>query len=156
MLEADIPGYGELRLTNLVLDVNGTVAEGGELLLGVAERLAALSNTLTAVAVTADTQGTAASLGEALGIEVHVIESGHEALQKLALVEELDPDTVVAVGNGANDALMLRACALGICVLGPEGAARGTWESADIVVTDILDALDILAHPKRLVATLRS
>lgn len=156
MLEADIPGYGALKLEHLVLDVNGTVAEGGELLPGVVERLASLSGTLAAVAVTADTQGTAAALGEALGIGVHVIESGHEALQKLALVEELDPDTVVAIGNGANDALMLRACALGICVLGPEGAARASWESADLVVTDILDALDILAHPKRLIATLRS
>ena len=37
MIQLDIPGYGELRLQHLVLDVNGTIAAGGELVEGVAE-----------------------------------------------------------------------------------------------------------------------
>ena len=39
MLELDIPGYGTLALEHLVLDVNGTIAEGGELLPAVAPLL---------------------------------------------------------------------------------------------------------------------
>lgn len=156
MIELDVPGYGSLRLSRLVLDVNGTIAAGGALLPGVADRLAKLAPTVQAVAVTADTHGTAAELGKSLGIPVHVIEPGWEAGQKLALVEDLGPETVVAVGNGANDALMLRASAVGVCVVGPEGAARAALESADVVVTDVCSALDLLIDPARLLATLRT
>jgi soluble P-type ATPase len=156
MLELDIPGYGALSLKHLVLDVNGTIAEGGELLPGVAEGLAALDGALHAIAVSADTQGTAAALGERLGIEVRVIGSGWEAGDKLAIVQDLGADSVVAIGNGANDALVLKSCAVGICVLGPEGASRAALEAADLVAPSIGAALKLLADPKRLTATLRT
>jgi len=42
VIEIDIPGKGLLRLEHAVFDVNGTLALDGELLPGVAERLAAL------------------------------------------------------------------------------------------------------------------
>lgn len=156
MLELDIPGYGVLSLEHLVLDVNGTIAAGGELLPGVAEGLAALAGVLKPVAITADTHGTATSLGERLGIDVHVIASGWEAGDKLALVQDLGADSVVAIGNGANDALVLKACAVGVCVIGPEGAARAAVEAADVVVPSIEAALRLLADPRRLLATLRT
>lgn len=156
MLEIDIPGYGALALEHLVLDVNGTIAAAGELIPGVAEGLAALKDVLHAVAITADTQGTASALGETLGIEVHVIASGWEAGDKLAIVQELGPDSVVAIGNGANDALVLKACAVGICVVGPEGASRAALESADVIAPSIEAALQLLADPRRLMATLRT
>lgn len=156
MLELDIPGYGALALEHLVLDVNGTIAAGGELLPGVAEGLAVLRGVLRPVAITADTQGTAASLGERLGIDVRVIASGWEAGDKLALVQDLGADSVAAIGNGANDALVLKSCAVGICVIGPEGAARAAVEAADVVVPSIEVALRLLADPRRLMATLRT
>ena len=156
MLKLDIPGFGALSLEHLVLDVNGTIAEGGVLLPGVADRLVHLAGVLQPVALTADTQGTAAVLGEALGIDVHIIASGWEAGEKLSFVQELGPESVVAIGNGANDALVLRSCAVGICVVGPEGAARAAVESADIVVGDIESALELLLDPRRLLATLRT
>lgn len=62
---------------------------------------------------------------------------------------------MVAVGNGANDARMLERAALGIAVLGPEGLALSCLQAADVVVPDILAALDLLLFPRRLVATLR-
>lgn len=156
MLELDIPGYGALALEHLVLDVNGTIAEGGELLSGVSEALAALDGVLRPIAITADTHGTAASLGEKLGIEMRVIASGWEAGDKLAIVQELGADSVVAVGNGANDALVLKASAVGICVIGPEGASRAAIEAADVVAPSIGSALALLTDPRRLMATLRT
>lgn len=156
MLELDIPGYGALALEHLVLDVNGTIADGGELLPGVAEALAALRGVLRPVAVTADTHGTAGALGETLGIEVRIIASGWEAGDKLSVVQELGADAVVAIGNGANDALVLKACAVGICVIGPEGASRAAVEAADLVVPSIQAALALLTDPRRLMATLRT
>lgn len=155
MLALDIPGYGALALERLVLDVNGTITVGGGLLPGVAEALAQLKGSLDVLALTADSRGTAAELGAALGIEVRVIAGEWEAGEKLAVVEELGPEHVVAIGNGANDALVLSACAVGICVIGPEGAARPALESADLVVHDVTHALGLLADPARLQATLR-
>ena len=50
---------------------------------------------------------------------------------------------------------MLQAAALGILILGDEGAAYQAIREATIVSRNIVDALDLLLHPKRLVATLR-
>jgi soluble P-type ATPase len=50
---------------------------------------------------------------------------------------------------------MLSSAALGIAVLGPEGLAVEALRAAHVVVARIEDALDLLLHPQRLVATLR-
>ena len=70
-------------------------------------------------------------------------------------MDRLGAERVVAIGNGANDAEMLAAAALGIAVLGPEGLATATLRAVDVVVGRIEDALDLLLQPQRLVATLR-
>lgn len=155
MLELDIPGYGALALEYLVLDMNGTITCGGEVLPGVAEGVRALAGVLQPLVLTADSRGTAGKLAAALGLELRVVAGEWEAGEKLAVVQELGPERVVAIGNGANDALALSSCAVGICVLGPEGAARSALESADVVVHSVTDALALLADPARLAATLR-
>ncbi len=154
MIRLDIPGWGVLELEHLVLDLNGTIALDGEVLAGVPERLAALSESLTIHLVTADTRGQATVIAEQLGIRLVLVTPGDEADQKRALVERLGAERVVAIGNGANDAKMLQAAVLGIAVLGPEGLAGEALRAADVVV-GIHDALDLLLHPRRLVATLR-
>lgn len=50
---------------------------------------------------------------------------------------------------------MLREAGLGICVMSREGVAVPTLLAADVVVPDILTALELLERPMRLVATLR-
>lgn len=155
MIDIDIPGRGHLTLEHLVLDVNGTIAEGGALIAGVAEAVEALGATLRVVAVTADAYGTATRLHEALGIDVQVIDAGNEGAQKLALVRQLGAQGVVAIGNGANDAEMLAEAALGVAVIGGEGAAGTAVAAADIVTVSILHALSLLAQPARISATLR-
>ncbi len=154
-MQITIPGQGALVLKHLVLDLNGTVALDGEILPAVAERLAALSAHLTIHLVTADTHGRAAEMAERLKVQLARIEAGNEAGQKLALVERLGAEQVVAIGNGANDAEMLAAAALGIAILGPEGLAIAALRAADVAVARIEDGLDLLLHPQRLVATLR-
>jgi len=155
VIRLDIPGRGVLGLEHLVLDLNGTIALDGEVLAGVPEQLAALSENLTVFMVTADTQGRASAIAKQLGVRLVLVTPGEEAEQKLAMVERLGAERVVAIGNGANDARMLRAAALGIAVLGPEGLAVEAWQAADVAATRH-DALDLLVHPRRLVATLRT
>ena len=157
MLRLDIPGREEpLEIEHLVLDVNGTIALDGAVLPGLTRSLRDLEPLgFHIVAMTADTHGTADTLRESLGIEVKVIERGDEERQKAAYVEWLGADRVVAIGNGANDAAMLATAAVGICVIGGEGAAGRTVAAADVVTTGIDSALELLSHPARLVATLR-
>ena len=155
VIHLNIPGWGVLELEYLVLDLNGTIALDGEVLAGVPERLAALSESLVVHLVTADTQGQAAAIAEQLKVRLVLVTPGDEADQKRALVERLGAERVVAIGNGANDAAMLQAAALGMAVLGSEGLAGEALRAADVVVVSIHDALDLLLHPRRLVATLR-
>jgi len=155
MLEIAIPSRGRLLLEHLVLDLNGTLALDGALLPGVRERLAELGRQLTVHLVSADTQGTLGAVAADLTASVHRLERGDEAAQKAALVERLGADRVVALGNGANDALMLARAALGIAVLGPEGLALSCAQAADVIAPGIEAALDLLLRPRRLVATLR-
>jgi len=156
MLEISVPSRGVLRLEYLVLDVNGTVALDGQLVPGVSERLDRLSSTLEPWLVSADTQGTLMSLAAPLKAKVKRLQPGDEAAQKAALVEELGAERVVAIGNGANDAAMLRRATLGIAVAGNEGLAIACLIAADVVAPNIEAALDLLLHPRRLVATLRT
>lgn len=153
MIELDIPGRGPLQLAHAVFDVNGTLAFDGTLLLGVAERIAALRERLNVHMLTADTHGRQTSIDAVLGFRATIITRG--AAEKAAYVLTLGADQVVALGNGANDRSMMQAAVLGIAVLGSEGLAVSALTAADVVVPSISDALDLLLNPRRLVATLR-
>ena len=155
MIRLEIPGWGACELEHLVLDLNGTVALDGQMIPGVDGRAEFLSTHLVVHLVTADTHGKAEETSQRLRGRLVCIRPRHEASQKQALVERLGAGQVVAIGNGANDARMLSAAKLGIGVLGREGLAVETLQSADLVVGRIEDALDLLLHPRRLVATLR-
>jgi soluble P-type ATPase len=156
MIEIDIPGYKKLALKHLVLDFNGTLACDGILLSGVADRLNALSEKLEVVVLTADTFGKAASELSGVSCSLTVLPLAGQDVGKRSVVERLGSESTVCIGNGRNDNLMLKAAGLGIAVVLEEGAARVTLAAADVVCTSILSALDLLTHPLRLVATLRS
>lgn len=155
MLEITIPGRGELRLQHLVTDVNGTLAVDGQLLDGLAKRLIALKDRLTIHLLTADTHGKQALIDQQLGLTAVRVRGGDEATQKAAYVRQLGAETVVAIGQGANDAAMLKEAGLGLCVISAEGIAVETLLSADLLMPDIFAALDLLEHPVRIIASLR-
>lgn len=155
MIELNIPGRGLVQLQHLVCDVNGTLAVDGQLLDGVKQRLSSLRDHLTLHLLTADTHGNQEALECQLGIKAVRILPGNEAGQKERYIVDLGAGECVAIGQGANDAGMLRSAALGICVLSPEGTAVETLTGADLVVANIFDAFDLLEKPIRIVASLR-
>jgi len=155
MIEIEIPGFKQFHFEHLVLDVNGTIAKDGLLIEGVAELLAELGSRLSIHLITADTHGRQEAIDRILSLKAVLIPREKQAEAKLKYIEQLGAEKVVAVGNGANDAAMLQAAGLGICVVGPEGSAVQALVRADVVVPDIRAALGLLAFPKRLIATLR-
>jgi len=156
MITIDIPGFRKLELAHLVSDYNGTLALDGNLLPGVAETLSKLAPNINIHVITADTFGLAKAQLAALPVKLIITPAESQAEAKLQFVSELGADTVVAIGNGRNDRRMLKAAALGIALVQTEGGAAETIASADVVSMNILDALDLLRNPKRLIATLRS
>ncbi len=155
MIDLTIPGRGQLRLQHLVTDVNGTLALDGSLIDGLTKRIAALRDRLTVHLLTADTHGRQSLIDQQLNLSATRLHPGGEQAQKREFVESLGPDGVVAIGQGANDAEMLRIAALGICVMSEEGAATETLMAADLVVPSIFAAFDLLDRPVRIVASLR-
>jgi P-type E1-E2 ATPase len=154
-IEIPVAGWRTLHLFHLVLDINGTLTVDGRLTSGVQARIGRLRSLLDCHLLTADTHGTADAVAGTLGCRLTVLAGEDHAGQKAAYVHTLDPAGVVAIGNGANDVLMLREAALGICVIGGEGAAAATVTAADVVCRSVANALDLLLQPRRLTATLR-
>jgi len=105
--------------------------------------------------VTADTFGSCRERCKGIKSNIHILTAETGGPEKLEFIESLAAENVAAVGNGVNDTLMLKAAALGIVVIGPEGASAKALREADVIVKDINDGLDLLLNPKRLIATLR-
>lgn len=155
MITVDAPGWGSFPIRHLLLDLNGTLALDGVFIPGVEERILELSKKLDIHILTADTFGTAARICHGLPVTLHVIPERDQIQAKEKYLNGL-PLKTVAIGNGRNDMEMLADAALGIAVMGPEGTSTEALRAADVVVMSINDALDLLLHPERLKATLRS
>jgi len=156
MIEVSIPGFGDLCLTHLVCDYNGTLAQDGALLRGVAAALRILAADVQIHVVTADTFGQAACQLSELPLRLTIIAAASQTDAKAAYVSALGVDGVVAIGNGRNDAQMLKVASVGIALVQGEGGAAEAVASADILAGNILDALGLLLEPRRLIATLRA
>ena len=155
MISISIPGWGNMEIENIVLDLNGTTATDGKIPLEVKEKINRLSNTVKIYILTADTQGTASEEIPNMGVELLKVSGEDSTEVKLRVVESLDPTRTVAIGNGNNDHLILKEAALGVAVLGDEGISASAMKNADVIVKNISDALDLFLKTKRLIATLR-
>ncbi|HAR49975.1 MAG TPA: ATPase P [Smithella sp.] len=156
MLKLNVPGYKTLSLSFLVLDYNGTIACDGHLIPGIKELLIDLSQRLAIHILTADTFGGVKEELQGIPCEIVVIAKENQAQAKADHVRKLDEHKTVCIGNGRNDALMLKEAELGIAVIQTEGCAVDALLAADVVTQDIQEALNLLRHPLRLAATLRS
>ncbi|HLI58601.1 MAG TPA: hypothetical protein VKV21_02945 [Solirubrobacteraceae bacterium] len=147
-----IPGAATIELTDLVFDLNGTLTNRGALIEGVEPRLKRLSSDCTIHIVSADTFGTLDELAGSLGVQARCVRNGDE---KLDFVNNLGPRNCAVIGNGLNDCQALQVAALGVVILGPEGASGQSVHVADLLCANALDALDLLLEPQTLTATLR-
>jgi soluble P-type ATPase len=156
----EVPGFGWLRIERVVTDYTGTLSFGGKLVDGVAERLRRLREKVEIHVVTSDSMGTTERELAGLPLDVHLLGPGkrHDVLKKNH-AKKLRPARIAALGNGNNDALLLRsvrdAGGLAIAVDNGEGCAVRAMQSANVFIVGIANALDLLLDPMRLKATLR-
>jgi soluble P-type ATPase len=144
-----------LELKHLILDYNGTIAFDGKLYNSIKPTLLELSDLMSIHVITADTFGDVQQQLGDLPVNLYILSPGEQDKQKQEYVIKLGKENCVCIGNGRNDALMLKAAKLGIAIIQEEGAYTQTLISADIICNSINYALELLLHPKRLVATLR-
>lgn len=155
-VEIEIPGYQTVHIEHLVMDYNGTLAVDGQLIDGVKDTLNQIAESITLHVLTADTFGRAAAGLEGVDCKLSVLSKADQAGGKLDYVRAIGAEKTMSIGNGRNDRWMLQACGLGVAVILAEGAAMETVSAADIVCRSIVSALELLIHPLRLTATLRS
>ena len=153
--EININNYKNLKMKHIVLDYNGTLAKDGVLKEGVKKLLPQLSKLYTLHVITADTFGSVQAQVSAFDVEVQVLKSEDHTAEKAEYIKSLKSSQCAAVGNGNNDAQMLKIAELGVALIGDEGCATSTLLVSDIVSHSIEDALELFLNPKRVIATLR-
>lgn len=156
MISFDVPGKGLYEFYNLVLDMNGTIAVDGIIPEKVLYRLEALSKVLNVYMITADTHGKLEAQKDKIPAKIQRIYAPDEARQKADFIESIGASKSIAVGNGSNDAEMLKKAKLSIAIIGSEGCSINALQAADIIVISPEDALDLLINTNRLIATLRT
>lgn len=92
MLIYQIPGREEIRIENLVLDYNGTIAYEGLLLDGVEEILNSLSEKVNVYIVTADTFGSVRKECQGINGKILTFPKENAGFEKLKIVESLGRD----------------------------------------------------------------
>ncbi|MBN1802708.1 MAG: HAD family hydrolase [Candidatus Lokiarchaeota archaeon] len=154
----EIPGFGKITIKNVVFDLNGTVQSKGKIQKNLKKRIKKLKDTCEIYLISADTRGNLKTHARKLGINyIKIHPNGiSEAEAKNAELERLGKQVTVAIGNGNNDALMLKNAIIGICVLGSEGASLNCIMNSNIIVPNTLYAIDLLLDEKIIIATLRS
>lgn len=153
-MKLDIPNSGEIELNTLILDLNGTLTIHGKLVCGVENKIKDLKKKgLKIVLFSGDTRGNGKIIAKKLGVEFIETFSGKD---KMLEAQKLNPKTCVTIGNGLIDTLLFKTVKLSIAVIQAEGVHQKTLAEADIIVTSILDALDLLISEKSFIATLRS
>ncbi|KNZ41585.1 HAD family hydrolase [Acetobacterium bakii] len=156
MIILDIPGYETIQVKSVTFDFNGTLAADGILVPGVSERLVKLANLANIYILTANTFGTAGDQCRDLPVKMEIFSNANISEKKMNFVEKIGPETTIAIGNGRNDRLMFEKSALSIIVMGKEGCYIKSMLTADIIVNNPIDAIDLLLKSDRIVATLRT
>jgi len=156
MLEIELPNKEKICLKYLVSDFTGTLSVDGILVSGVKEKLNEIAKFLEIHILTADTFKKAKQALEGINAKLVILNPGDEDIQKEKYIEQLGKQWVIALGNGRNDKRMLKEAKIGIAIMLEEGCAVETLLNADIIVKSVLDALDLILNPKRLIAILRS
>lgn len=153
----EIPGEKNIEVKNVAFDYNGTIAEDGILIENIEEKIVELSNKkINIYVLTADTFGTVKKQCSKLPVQIKIFDKENASIDKKRIIQRIGSDVTVSIGNGRNDLEMFKSSALSIAVIGKEGCYLKTLFEADIVVNDIVDAIDLMLKPNRIKSTLRT
>jgi soluble P-type ATPase len=154
MITIQRPGRNPLEIEFILLNFEGTLATDRRIHPKAKDKLNLLSKRTNIYILTRGNKDVVSEVLKKVKAEVICLTEGEVSQGKLDLLRQVGAARTVAIGNGVDDAAMMEEAGLGICVIGKEGASAETMGKADVVVTNILDALDFLLKPLRHQATL--
>ncbi len=153
-MKITIPGFGDLELTTLILDLNGTIAVHGEIIQGVKERIKLIKDKgLRVVLLSGDTRGNGLKMAQDLDIELLVVKTKKAKMQA---AKKMEPKKCVTIGNGRMDVSLFKVARLSVAVMQAEGVSTECIREADILIPSVVNALDLLINETGLVSTLRA
>jgi len=153
-MKYDFSNQSSIEIKTIVLDLNGTLAVNGQLVVGVAERIERLKNELgfRLILLSGDQRGNGSFIANALGIDFRKANSREE---KECAILEYDCKTTAAIGNARIDIGTFKQAKIAIATLQGEGIHTGILKEVDIIVPSILDALDLFIDPDSFKATMK-
>ncbi len=137
----------------LLIDFEGTLASDGRVHPKAKDKINLLSKRLKIYILAKGERERVEERLKKIKAEVLFLKEGEASREKVDLLRKLGPEKTIAIGNGMDDAAMCEEAGLSIGVIGREGACSNTLNKANLIVTDILSALDFLLKPLRQKAT---
>jgi soluble P-type ATPase len=154
MIVIERPGQGSLEIEFILIDFEGTLASDKRVHPKAKDKINLLSKRTKIYILAKGDQQLMSEVLRKVKAEVIYLKKGESSQGKLNLLRQLEANKTVAIGNGVDDLSMIEEAGFGICVISKEGTAVETMQKADVVVSNILDALDFLLKPLRHKATL--
>jgi soluble P-type ATPase len=154
MIAIQRPGQSDLQIEFILIDFEGTLASDRRVHPKAKDKINLLSRRTKIYILTEEEKERVEEVLRKVKAEIIYLTEGEPSQKKLDLLRQLGATRTAAVGNGADDGPMIEEAGLGVCVIGKEGASSEAVKNADVVFTDILDALDFLMKPLRQKATL--
>ncbi len=154
MMTIQRPGQDPLEIDFILLDFEGTLAADRRVHPKAKDKINLLSKRTKIYILTHEEKDRVMEVLKKVKAEIVCLTEGETSQAKLNLLRQLGAARTVSVGNGTDDVPMIEEAGLGICVISKEGTAGDAIRKADVVVTNILDALDFLLKPLRQEATL--
>lgn len=154
MISIQRPGAENLEIHFVLIDFEGTLAMDGRVHPKAKDRINLLSKRTTFYVLTKGDRERVEKVLRKTKAEIIYLTEGNASEEKLALLQRLGPQQTAVIGNGLDDGPVIEQAGLGLCIIGKEGASSGSVVKADVVFTDVLDALEFLLKPLRQRATL--
>jgi soluble P-type ATPase len=146
--------FTKFKFDFILIDFEGTLASDRRVHPKAKDKINLLSKRTKIYILTKEENIVAEETMKKVKAEIISLREGGALQKKLDLLQKLGASQCVAIGHGADDVPMIEEAGLGICVLSQEGTFVETMKKADVVFTNILDALDFLLKPLRQKATL--
>jgi soluble P-type ATPase len=154
MLSVLRPGQDPLEIDSIFVDFEGTLAADGRVHPKAKEKINLLSKRTRICLFAKGDRGTCEKSLRKIRAEIVYLAEGTASMQKIDRLRAAGPKRTIVIGNGLDDVQALEEAGLGICVIGKEGASGEAMKQADLVVLNVMDALDFLLKPLRQKATL--
>ena len=154
MISIQRPGMENLDIHFVLIDFEGTLAMDGRVHPKAKDKVNLLSKRATIYILTKSNRGKVEETLKKMKVEILYLTEEDSSQQKLNVLQRLGSHQTAVIGNGLDDVRIMEQAGLGMCVIGKEGSSAEAMAKADLVVSNVLDALDFLLKPLRQRATL--